>query len=74
VFCTRCGETLENFCFSALADDLEAVRKTLAQCKEQGRFSGDFCSKLFIAHPEVFEEPPPEADDGVPRFPPTFSR
>lgn len=56
IFCTECGATLENFCFSGRADDLDAIRKTLAQCKKQGKFSGDFCAKLFIAHPDVFEE------------------
>lgn len=56
VFCTECGATLENFCLTKGADDLEAIRKTLAQCKSNGRFAGDFCSKLFIAHPEAFDE------------------
>jgi len=60
VFCTECGATLENFCFSAGADDLAAIRKTLAQCRKQGRFSGDFCSKLFIAHPDAA----PEEEEG----------
>jgi hypothetical protein len=53
IYCTECGATLENFCFSSGADDIAAIRKTLAQCKKKGRFSGDFCSKLFIAHPEA---------------------
>jgi hypothetical protein len=66
IFCTACGATLENFCFSAGADNLEAVRKTLAQCRRQGRFSGDFCSKLFIAHPEVFDEPGGNEEDDAP--------
>ena len=63
VFCTECGSTLENFCFSAGAGDLKAIRKTLAQCKKQGRFSGEFCSKLFIAHPEALTEAGRETDD-----------
>jgi hypothetical protein len=63
VFCTECGATLEDFCFSSSADDLEAIRKTLAQCRKQGRFSGDFCSKLFIAHPEAVSGPFEETDD-----------
>jgi hypothetical protein len=73
VYCTECGVALEDFCLSAAADDLEAIRKTLAQCKKQGKFSGDFCSKLFIAHPEAFEESSQEAGDQVPRFRSTFS-
>ena len=56
IFCTACGSTLENFCFSSKADDLKAIRKTLAQCKSTGRFSGEFCSKLFIAHPEALDD------------------
>jgi len=63
IYCTECGATLENFCFSSTADDLEAVRKTLAQCRKQGRFSGDFCSKLFIAHPEALARSDEESDD-----------
>ncbi|HEX7571842.1 MAG TPA: hypothetical protein VF514_02010 [Bacteroidota bacterium] len=63
IFCTECGATLENFCFSSAADDLAAVRKTLAQCRKQGKFSGDFCSKLFIAHPEALSGPDEESED-----------
>ena len=56
IFCTECGSTIENFCFSDRADDLKAVRKTLAQCKSHGKFSGEFCSKLFIAHPDALDQ------------------
>ena len=63
IFCTECGATLENFCFSSAAEDLDAVRKTLAQCRQQGKFSGDFCSKLFIAHPEALSDPQEGSDD-----------
>jgi len=41
----------EDFCLSAQAGDVEAVRKTLAQCKNTDRFVGEFCAKLFIAEP-----------------------
>lgn len=63
VFCTECGATLENFCFSSGADDIAAVRRTLAQCRKQGRFTGDFCSRLFIAHPEAAQETTGGTDD-----------
>jgi hypothetical protein len=63
IFCTECGATLENFCFSAGAEDLGAIRKTLAQCKKQGRFSGEFCSKLFIAHPDALPVQVEHPDD-----------
>jgi hypothetical protein len=62
IFCTECGATLENFCFSDGANDIAAIRKTLAQCRKQGRFTGDFCSKLFIAHPEAAHETPDGTD------------
>jgi len=62
VYCLECGATLENFCFSEGADDLAAIRKTLAQCRKKGKFSGDFCSKLFIAHPDAVTVPDDEPD------------
>jgi hypothetical protein len=55
VFCTECGAQLENFCVSAGVDDIESIKKTLAQCKKDGKFVGDFCSKLFIADTELRE-------------------
>jgi len=61
IFCMECGETIENFCVSRNADDLEAVRKTLAQCRSNGRFNGEFCSKLFIAHPDALDDPEPKS-------------
>ena len=55
VFCTECGEQLENFCFSSGIKDINAVRQNLLQCKKSGKFVGEFCSKLFIADPEMRE-------------------
>jgi hypothetical protein len=49
VFCTTCGAELENFCFTGGATDLDGIKRTLAQCRQNGRFTGDYCSKLFIA-------------------------
>jgi hypothetical protein len=49
IFCTECGAKLENFCFSSSADDAEAIKKNLAQCKKSGKFVGEFCAKLFIS-------------------------
>lgn len=74
IFCTECGVELENFCFSSNADDIEAIRKTLAQCKKKGKFAGGFCSKLFVADNRRFEwlwdnDPAPERDQ--PTFPDT---
>jgi hypothetical protein len=63
IYCTECGATLENFCFSTGAEDLGAIRRTLAQCRKQGKFSGDFCSKLFIAHPDALPVLSERSDD-----------
>ena len=52
IFCTECGAYLENFCFSSGAEDVKAIKKTLAQCKKDGKFVGDFCAKLFIVDRE----------------------
>ncbi len=49
IFCTECGAELQNFCIDDRADDPEAIKRTLQQCKKIGRFNGEFCSKLFIA-------------------------
>ena len=55
IFCTECDANLENFCFSAAANDLKAIKKTLAQCKKKGKFVGDFCGKLFIGGTEELD-------------------
>jgi len=52
IFCTECGAELENYCFTRGSNDVEAIRMNLAQCKKNGRFAGEFCSKLFIAGDE----------------------
>ena len=49
IFCTECETELQNFCFSRGADDVEALKRNLAQCRKKGKFAGEFCSKLFIA-------------------------
>jgi hypothetical protein len=56
IYCTECGAELENFCFSGSASDLSAIKKTLAQCKKEGRLVGDFCSKLFIAETQGLDD------------------
>jgi len=60
IFCTECGVELQNFCFSGRANDPKLIRKNLAQCRKNGKFAGEFCSKLFIVDDtnldELFEE------------------
>ena len=51
IYCTECGVSLTNFCFDSGVDHLEAIRKTLRQCRKTGKARGEFCAKLFIAEP-----------------------
>jgi hypothetical protein len=46
---------LENFCFSSSADDADAIKKNLAQCRKSGKFAGEFCAKLFISNGDTFD-------------------
>jgi len=49
VFCTACGERLEDFCFSPEAKDLEALRAAAFRCHLEGRHTSGMCAKLYIA-------------------------
>lgn len=46
IFCTECGDELDNFSFSN--GNLNKIRKNLTRCKKTGKFNGEFCSKFFI--------------------------
>lgn len=49
LFCTACGEKLDDFCFSPDAQDLEALRAHAFLCRLEGRHNGRMCAKLYIA-------------------------
>jgi hypothetical protein len=49
VFCTECGRDLRNFALERKSFDVEFIRQNFARCRENGRFKGEYCSKLFIA-------------------------
>jgi len=51
LFCTECGEKLEDFCFSDEAENLKILRKHHEHCKKTNKFNGEQCAKLFIAEP-----------------------
>ena len=51
LYCTQCGATLEGFALSGKAEDLSAIRGNFELCRKTGKFTGEFCSKLFIASP-----------------------
>ena len=55
IFCTQCDAELENYCFQNSSNDIEAIKMNLVQCKKKGKFTGEFCSKLFIAGNENLE-------------------
>lgn len=55
IFCTECGALLENFCFSSSADNADAIKKNLAQCRKSGKFAGEFCAKLFISNEDPLD-------------------
>ena len=55
IFCTECGALLENFCFSSSADDADAIKKNLAQCRKSGKCAGEFCAKLFISNEDPLD-------------------
>jgi len=70
VFCTACGERLEDFCFSPEARDLEALRAHAFRCYLEGRRMGGMCAALYIAddaHPaQPGDAPPPAQQPGDP--------
>lgn len=55
IFCTECGKLLENFCFSSSADNADAIKKNLAQCRKSGKFIGEFCAQLFISEGDIYD-------------------
>ncbi len=55
IFCTECDTELQNYCFFSTVEDIKAIKKNLAQCKKNGKFKGEFCSKLFIADEQNLE-------------------
>ncbi len=48
-FCTECGEELEDFAFSEKVKNKTGLKKNHYNCVKTGKFSGEFCSKLFIS-------------------------
>ncbi|MGB6031712.1 MAG: hypothetical protein WBG01_14290 [Bacteroidota bacterium] len=48
-FCTRCGNELEEFCFSPAAENLEALYAAALRCQLEDRQNGKVCAKVFIA-------------------------
>lgn len=49
VFCTECGNELEDFAFSGKSKNRDSVLENHHNCVRTGKFSGDICSKVFIS-------------------------
>ncbi len=57
IFCTECGESLEDFWREDGAGDIKAIIRRMARCKAEGRFHGHFCARLWIAGDDSFQRP-----------------
>jgi len=49
LFCTECGDELDDFSFSEKNKNFKAVMANHKNCVKKGKFSGEFCSKVFIS-------------------------
>jgi hypothetical protein len=56
LFCTECGEQLDEFCFKDNSLDVDAIKKNHENCKKIGKFKGDICSRLFIVSDNDVDE------------------
>lgn len=68
VFCTECGDKLNEFWKDEIASDVDAVKKHMEGCKREGRYKGDMCARVFIADDTNLEDAAPsvqDADDDV---------
>lgn len=57
IFCTECGESLQNFWLQDGASNVPAIIQRMARCKAEGRFHGHFCARLWIAGDDSFQRP-----------------
>ncbi len=57
IFCTECGEALQNFWLEDGASNVPAIVQRMARCKAEGRFHGHFCARLWIAGDDSFQRP-----------------
>jgi hypothetical protein len=49
LYCTQCGEKLDDYCFSDEVKNIKEIKKHHEECKKTKRFKGSHCSRLFIA-------------------------
>lgn len=56
VFCTECGHELDDFAFSKKSKNTKTVKENHENCVKSGKFSGEFCSKIFISDDNLLDE------------------
>jgi hypothetical protein len=56
LFCTECDKELDAFWMSKKSKNPDAVKINHNNCRETGKFKGEFCSKLFIIDKKTLEE------------------
>jgi hypothetical protein len=59
LFCTECGNELNDFWQSTLADDYKGVLMHRVECLDKGRPTHRVCAKLFIVGDGITPEQPP---------------
>jgi hypothetical protein len=64
-FCTQCGDSLEGFWQEPEAEDFKGLLQRMARCKAEGKFQGNYCSRLWIAGGETPK--PTSAQKRVPK-------
>jgi len=47
-FCVNC-DGLEDLAVTPEAEDLEGIKQRFHNCEHTGKFSGDICSRMFVA-------------------------
>ena len=51
-FCLNCDD-MDDLATSEEAHNLAQLRQRFHHCKEQGRFDGDLCARLFVAEDRI---------------------
>jgi hypothetical protein len=62
LFCTECDNDLNDFAFSTKAKNKKRIKKNHENCVKTGKFSGEFCSKMFISSDVLLDEIFPDID------------
>lgn len=59
-FCLNCND-MEDLATSEETHDLARLRRRFTTCREEGRFDGDVCARLYVAD-DIIDEPSLFAD------------